>query len=75
VRGRYSIELFREGGEGAGVERILVQHHSLAISRALYQAAIKNNPERLVILYDSSRILARSDRPQTTPAIGPSRKS
>jgi hypothetical protein len=75
VRGRYSIELFREGGEGAGVERVLVQHHSLAISRALYQAAVKNNPERLVILCDSSRILARSDQPETTPAINPSGKS
>jgi hypothetical protein len=52
-----------------------VQHHSLAISRALYQAAVKNNPERLVILCDSSQILARSDRPETTPAINPSGKS
>jgi len=75
MRGRYSIELFREGGEGAGVERVLVQHHSLAISRALYRAAIKNNPERLVILCDNSRILARSDRPEATPAIDPKRKS
>jgi hypothetical protein len=75
VRGRYSIELYREGGEGAGVERVLVQHHSLAISRALYQAAVENNPERLVILCDSSRILARSDRAETTPAINRSGKS
>jgi len=67
VQGKYRIELFRDGGERAGVERILVQHHSLATSRALYKAAVKNNPERLVILYDRTRILARSDQPEITP--------
>jgi hypothetical protein len=69
VQGNYTIELFSDGGEGAGIERILVQHHSLAISCALYKAAIKNNPERLVILCDRSRVLARSDHPETTPQI------
>jgi hypothetical protein len=46
VRGKYTIELFRDGGEQAGIERVLVQHHNLATSRALYKAAVKNNPER-----------------------------
>ena len=59
------LRLFRDGGEGAGVERTL--NHSLPISYALYKAAIKNNPERLVILCDRSRILARSDQAETTP--------
>jgi hypothetical protein len=68
VRGKYSIELFRGGGEHAGMERVLVQHHNLAISRALYQAAVKSNPERLVILRDDSRILARSDQPEAASA-------
>jgi hypothetical protein len=27
--GKYSIELFRDGGEGAGIEKILVHHDSL----------------------------------------------
>jgi hypothetical protein len=67
VQGKYTIELFHDGGERAGIERVLVQHHSLATSRALYKAAIKNNPERLVVLRDRSRILERSDRPETTP--------
>jgi hypothetical protein len=75
VRGKYRIELFREGGEHAGIERVLVRHHNLAISRALFKAAVKNNPERLLILCDSSQILARSDQPETTPAISPSGKS
>ena len=67
MQGKYTIELFHDGGERAGIERVLVQHHSLATSRALYKAAIKNNPERLVVLRDRSRILERSDRPETTP--------
>jgi hypothetical protein len=67
VQGKYTIELFRDGGERAGIERVLVQHHSLATSRALYKAAIKNNPERLLILREGARILERSDQPQTTP--------
>jgi hypothetical protein len=66
VQGKYTIELFRDGGERAGIERVLVLHHSLATSRALYKAAVKNNPERLVVLRDRSRILERSDRPETT---------
>jgi len=41
VQGKYTIELFRDGGERAGIERVLVQHHSLATSRALYKAAVK----------------------------------
>ncbi len=75
MRGQYKIELFREGGERAGIERVLVQHHSLAISRALYKAAVKNNPERLVILSDSERTLARSDQPETTPATSSNKAS
>jgi hypothetical protein len=67
VQGKYTIELFRDDGEHAGIERVLVQHHSLATSRALYKAAVKNNPERLVILRDRSRILERSDRLETPP--------
>ena len=67
MQGKYTIELFRDGGEHAGIERVLVQHHSLATSRALYRAAVKNNPERLVILRDRSRILERSDQLETPP--------
>jgi hypothetical protein len=35
VEGKYSIELFRDGGEGAGIEKILVRHDSLAPSTKL----------------------------------------
>ena len=60
--------------EVAGVERILGSiivflslTRSTKLSYALYKAAIKNNTERLVILCDRSRILARSDQAETTP--------
>jgi hypothetical protein len=29
MEGNYTIVLFREGGEGAGVERVLVRHENL----------------------------------------------
>jgi hypothetical protein len=75
VQGKYTIKLFRDGGERAGIERVLVQHHSLATSRALYKAAERNNPDRLVILCDRSRVLVRSDQPETTPAAARAVKS
>jgi len=75
VQGKYTIELFHDGGERAGIERILVQHYSLATSRALYKAAVKNNPDRLVVLCDRSHILARSDQPEITPPTAPAVKS
>ncbi len=33
--GKYSIVLFRDGGEGAGIERVLVRHDSRSIRRTL----------------------------------------
>ncbi len=65
MEGKYSIELFREGGEGAGIEGVLVRHDSLAVARALYTAAVLRQPDRLIMLCDRARVLARSDRPET----------
>ena len=67
MEGKYSIELFREGGEGAGIETILARHDSLAASRNLYKSAVLTHPNRLVMLCDRARVLARSDRPETMP--------
>ncbi len=44
---------------------VLVRHDSLAVARALYKAAVLNHPDRLVMLCDRARVLARSDRPET----------
>ena len=69
MEGKYSIELFRDGGEGAGIEKILIRHDSLNVARALYKVAALNGSERLVMLCDRARVLARSDRPDTMPEI------
>jgi len=69
MEGKYSIELFRDGGEGAGIEKILVRHDSLNVARALYKVAALNCSERLIMLCDRARVLARTDRPETMPEI------
>jgi hypothetical protein len=63
MEGRYSIELFHEDGEGAGVDRVLERHDDLATARALYRWHTLNNPGRLVMLRLGRGTLARSDRP------------
>src|SRR6516225_3901426 len=52
MEGKYSIELFRDGGEGAGIEKILVRDDSLTVARALYKVAALNCSERLSMLCD-----------------------
>jgi len=42
MEGKYSIELFRDGGEGASIEKILVRHDSLTAARVLYKAVVLN---------------------------------
>jgi len=34
---KYSIELFKPSGEGAGIEEILDRHADLEIARSIYQ--------------------------------------
>jgi hypothetical protein len=67
MEGKYSIELFREGGEGAGVDQVLARYENLTIARAWLRANIRKYPGRLVMLSDRARVLARSDRPETMP--------
>jgi hypothetical protein len=63
----YTVELFREGGEGAGVEAELFREERLGVARKLYRATCAKYPRRLVMLCDRARMLARSDRPDTMP--------
>ena len=64
---RYSIELFKLGGEGAGIEEILDRHADLQIARSIYRTCVEQYPCRLIMLCDGTRVLARSDRPETVP--------
>ncbi|HKQ86491.1 MAG TPA: hypothetical protein VJS43_06920, partial [Candidatus Acidoferrales bacterium] len=66
-KGKYSVELFKEGGEGAGQEEIIDRHDNLTVARAIYRGRVSQYPGRLVMLCDRARILARSDRPETMP--------
>jgi hypothetical protein len=67
AEGKYSIELFKEGGEGVGQEEILDRHDNLTVARAIYRGRVSQYPGRLVMLCDRARILTRSDRPETMP--------
>ena len=62
---RYSIELFKPGGEGAGIEEILDRHADLKIDRSIYRTRVEEYPGRLIMLCDHARVLARSDRPES----------
>ena len=61
---RYSIELFKLGGEGAGIEEILDRHADLKIARSIYRTRVEEHPGRLIMLCDHARVLARSDQPE-----------
>jgi hypothetical protein len=41
---KYSIELFKPGGEGAGIEEILDRHADLKVSRSIYRASARSFP-------------------------------
>ncbi len=67
LAGKYTIELFKPGGEGAGLDCVLDSDDVLEQARALYRRAVMKHPGRLIMLCDRSRVLARSDRPDTMP--------
>jgi hypothetical protein len=62
---KYSIELFKPGSEGAGIEEVLDRHADLKVARSIYRASVERYPRRLIMLCDGARVLARSDRPET----------
>ena len=61
---RYSIELFKQGGEG--IEQVLDRHADSTIAWSIYQTSVERYPGRLILLCDGARVLARSDRPNAT---------
>ena len=76
TEGKYSVELFKEGDEGADQEEIIDRHDNLTVARAIYRGRVSQYPGRLVMLCDRARVLARSDRPDDAvkghPLAGPS---
>jgi hypothetical protein len=57
---RYSIELFKQGGEG--IEEVLDRHADLKTARSIYRNCVEKYPGRLVMLCYGAQVLARSDR-------------
>jgi hypothetical protein len=62
---RYSIELFKPGGEA--IEEILDRHADLKTARSIYRNCVEKYPGRLVMLCYGAQIIARSDRPDAKP--------
>jgi hypothetical protein len=56
---KYSIELFKPDGEGAGIEEILYRHADLKVARSIYRTRVEQYPGRLIMLCDHARVLAR----------------
>jgi hypothetical protein len=58
---RYSIELFKPGGDG--IEAVLDRHADLKTALSIYRDRVAQHPGRLIMLCDGAQVLARSDRP------------
>jgi hypothetical protein len=69
LAGRYTIELFKPGGQGAGIEAVIDRDDLLNFARALYERAVMKHPGRLVMLCERARVIARSDRPDMMPRL------
>ena len=67
TEGKYTVELFKEVGEGAGQEEIIDRHDNLTVARANYRGRVFPISGQAGHLCDRARVLARSDRPETMP--------
>jgi hypothetical protein len=56
AKGKYSVELFKEGGEGAGQEEIIDRHDNLTVARAIYRGRVAQYSGRPIMLRDCLRL-------------------
>jgi hypothetical protein len=63
MKTQYSIELIEWSQEGFTGERILGRESDLDAARALYKFCARQFPNRVIVLADRARVLARSDCP------------
>ena len=68
MRAKYSIELAAQAVLTFGIDGVIASDDDLTTARAFYRAAAADNPDRVILLCDRARILARSDRPDSMPA-------
>lgn len=57
---KYSIELFRPGGEQASIEEILDRHADINVAWSIYRARVDQYPGRLIMLCDGARVLGEA---------------
>jgi hypothetical protein len=62
IEGKYRVELVTRNGGGDCSREVLYRHDNLALVRALFKGCIERYSGRVIVLYDRSRVLARSDR-------------
>lgn len=61
MKREYSIELVDKSQDGVG--RVLATETDLDAANVLYRFWMAQFPDRIVILYDRARVIARSDCP------------
>jgi hypothetical protein len=59
----YSVEAIEPSRNGLVVERILARESDLDAARAFYRFCVGQFPNRIFLLADRARVLARSDCP------------
>jgi hypothetical protein len=60
---QYTIELMAESRGGFPDESILARESDLDTAHALYKFCVRQFPNRVILLADRARVLARSDYP------------
>ena len=63
--GKYSVELFKEGGEGAGQEEIIDRYDNLTVARAIYRGRVAQYSGRPIMLRDCLRNCIEQSPAQT----------
>jgi hypothetical protein len=62
MKTQYSIELIKDSRDGPTAS-ILARENDLDTARALYRFCAEQFPNRVILLADRARVLARSDYP------------
>ena len=63
MKTQYSIELIKESRDGSTAASILARETDLDTAHALYNFCARQFPNRVILLADRARVLARSDYP------------
>lgn len=63
VHAKFTVELCKPGGPSAGVDDVMACGADLMEALAFYRLAVAFNCNRIILLCEHGRILARSDRP------------